>query len=48
MELELLEKIKKKQLKESTLVLPESHDERILKAAELLLKINCFCYYSRK
>lgn len=39
MELELLEKIKEKAAKKkSTLVLPESHDERILKAAELLLK----------
>jgi phosphate acetyltransferase len=39
MELELLEKIKEKaSKKKSTLVLPESHDERVLKAAELLLK----------
>lgn len=39
MELELLESIKEKaSKKKSTLVLPESHDERVLKAAELLLK----------
>lgn len=39
MELELLERIKEKaSKKKSTLVLPESHDERVLKAAELLLK----------
>jgi phosphate acetyltransferase len=39
MELELLERIKEKAAKKkSTLVLPESHDERVLKAAELLLK----------
>ena len=39
MELELLESIKEKaSKKKSTIVLPESHDERVLKAAELLLK----------
>jgi len=39
MEIELLEKIKENASKRrKTLVLPESHDERVLKAAEILLK----------
>src|ERR1035438_3723502 len=39
MELELLEKIKENATKrKKTLVLPESHDERVLRAAEVLLK----------
>jgi phosphate acetyltransferase len=39
MELELLAKIKENASKKrKTLVLPESHDERVLKAAEILLK----------
>ena len=39
MEIELLEKIKENaSKKKKTLVLPESHDERVLRAAEILLK----------
>jgi phosphate acetyltransferase len=39
MEIELLEKIKANAVKrKKTLVLPESHDERVLRAAEILLK----------
>ena len=40
-EIELLESIKEKASKrKKTVVLPESHDERVLKAAEILVKEN--------